>query len=144
MIVVVRGMLTSNTQHYDFRIKGIITYSKIKLRALLLKFRCSDPSEFNSYASAICCNSCDGGWVIPVEPLDLKVSWQCDKCKGYLSIDQVIQMDNNLVSELQRVNKKSVENMEKFHKVYEKFLHPSHVFLMQLKQWLFEGKYFPK
>ena len=53
-------------------------------------------------------------------------------------------MDNNLVSELQRVNKKSVENMEKFHKVYEKFLHPSHVFLMQLKQWLFEGKCFPK
>ena len=67
-------------------------------------------------------------------------SWQCDKCKGFLPIDQVIKLDNSLVGELQRVNKKSLDNLEKFHKVYEKLLHPSHAFLMQLKQWLFEGK----
>ena len=94
----------------------------------------------NSYASAIRCTLCPEGWLLPVDPLTTQASWQCDKCKGFLPIEQVIQVDNNLVGELQRVNKKSLDNLEKFHKVYEKLLHPSHAFLMQLKQWLFEGK----
>ena len=104
-------------------------------------FRCSDPTELGSYASGIQCNSCNQGWVVPVEPLQIQSSWQCEKCKGFLSIEQVIQLDNKLVEELQRVNRRSTENLEKFHRVYEKFLHPSHAFLMQLKQWLFEGKH---
>ena len=56
-------------------------------------------------------------------------------------MDQVIRMDNKLIEELHRVNRKSLDNLEKFHAVYEKLLHPSHAFLMQLKQWLFEGRY---
>ena len=57
--------------------------------------------------------------MLPVDPLTTESSWQCDKCKGFLPIDQVIKVDNNLVGELQRVNKKSLENLEKFHNAYE-------------------------
>ena len=43
-------------------------------------------------------------------------------------------LDNKLVDELRRVNKDSVDNLEKFHAAYSPFLHPNHAFLSQLKQ----------
>ena len=117
-----------------------IVISKLFNASFLLLFRCNDPTELESYASAIKCNACNQGWVLPFEPLNLKSSWQCESCKLFLSVDKAIQLDNRLVEELQRVNRKSLENLEKFHKTYQQVLHPSHAFLMQLKQWLFEGK----
>ena len=73
-----------------------------------------NPTEMNSYASALRCTLCPEGWLLPVDPLTTQASWQCDKCKGFLPIEQVIQVDNNLVGELQRLNKKSLDNLEKF------------------------------
>ena len=122
-------------------------YTTLQRRAILKRGkafdcdcpRCSDPTEFGSYSSGIRCSSCRQGWALSTNPLDMTSSWQCSNCQLCLGVNDVIALDNKLVEELRRVNKEKVANLEKFHKAYEPYLHPTHAFLMQLKQWMFEA-----
>ena len=118
-------------------------YYAIGTLQFLLRFfhfyRCSDPTELGSYASAVKCNSCHNGYVTPMNACITNSDWDCQNCKAVLSFIDAVALDNKLIEEQQRVNRQNLDNLEKFHKTYEQFLHPSHAFLMQLKQWLFEG-----
>ena len=45
------------------------------------------------------------------------------------------------MSELDKVNRDNADNVKKFVDVYSGHLHPSHVFLLQLKLWMFQGTF---
>ena len=66
---------------------------------------------------------------------------RCDSCEGAIDGETANALDRRLPLELTRVNQTSIANMEKFLAAYEKFLHPNHAFLCQLRQLLCEGGY---
>ena len=66
--------------------------------------------------------------------------WRCDSCVGAIDGVTAVALDRQLPLELSRVNQASIANMEKFLATYEKFLHPNHAFLCQLRQLLCEGE----
>lgn len=43
--------------------------------------RCSDPSEANTFFSAIKCSNCAAGYLLPTDPLDLDAKWGCVNTK---------------------------------------------------------------
>lgn len=102
--------------------------------------RCCDPTELGSYASAVKCKSCDKGWLLSSNPLVVTgAPLQCNNCPFSIETANVVQMDNKLTQELNKINRDSLDNIDKFLTVYSNHLHPNHSFLLQLKQWLLEG-----
>ena len=71
----------------------------------------------------------------------LNLIYRCDSCEGAIDGETANALDRRLPIELTRVNQTSIANMEKFLATYEKFLHPNHAFLCQLRQLLCEGGY---
>lgn len=51
--------------------------------------RCNDPTEFGSNLSAILCQNCNGGKVLPKKPLNPTMAWSCGDCQAEVSVDQV-------------------------------------------------------
>ena len=82
-------------------------------------YRCSDPTELGSYASAVKCNSCHNGYVTPMNACITNSDWDCQNCKAVLSFIDAVALDNKLIEEQQRVNRQNLDNLEKFHKTYE-------------------------
>ncbi|CAH1400342.1 unnamed protein product [Nezara viridula] len=42
--------------------------------------RCSDNTEFNTFTSAVKCEKCQNGYLLPTNPLDDSSDWKCDIC----------------------------------------------------------------
>uniref|UniRef100_A0A0K2V828 SET domain-containing protein n=1 Tax=Lepeophtheirus salmonis TaxID=72036 RepID=A0A0K2V828_LEPSM len=101
--------------------------------------RCSDPLELGSFSSGIKCVYCSKGYFLAQNPLKRDSEWTCTECSSMIESEKAILMDESLVNELNKVNKNSIQNLEKFLKTYEPLLHPRHVFILQIKQFLIEG-----
>ncbi|KAJ8973701.1 hypothetical protein NQ317_000753 [Molorchus minor] len=74
--------------------------------------RCSDPTEFGTYMTAIYCKECKGK-VIPINPLKSESNWKCEECKTIVTGTQVGELMSVLgsilngcdrvVSDIQRI-----------------------------------------
>lgn len=61
--------------------------------------RCSDPTELETYFSALKCagdvnTKCEGGVQLPKDPLDKNTDWACNKCPMVINGEQV-SLENN-------------------------------------------------
>ena len=65
--------------------------------------------------------------------------WSCDTCQVTIPGKESMEFDNSLSKEGRKVNRSSLEHIEKFINVYSKLLSQNHVFLLQLKVWMLEG-----
>lgn len=95
--------------------------------------RCKDPTEMKTFASAVNCSSCSGGICIPTDPLVNTSDWHCMKCNQKLLASQVIPIINKARNSLETLNKKSVEECEKFLIEFGAVLPHSSVFMIDVK-----------
>eukprot|EP00095_Tigriopus_kingsejongensis_P005975 maker-scaffold48_size466083-snap-gene-1.24 protein:Tk05975 transcript:maker-scaffold48_size466083-snap-gene-1.24-mRNA-1 annotation:"hypothetical protein AND_003680" len=105
--------------------------------------RCSDSTEFGSFASALKCQSsrCDG-FLIPQNSLELESSWECQSCQAVLQSSVTLPLDMKLVAEAQKLEMASsggIKCYQRFLAAYAPYLHPNHAFLCYLKQKLCES-----
>ncbi|CAB4061520.1 RNF144 [Lepeophtheirus salmonis] len=102
--------------------------------------RCKDSTERGSYVSAIYCDSCYGGLMLPKEPLDYESPWICDKCHALHNVSEIISLVQSLETELNDVAKnKTYDKYEDFIDKYsETLLHSSHYLLMTAKRNLIQ------
>ena len=49
--------------------------------------RCTDPTELGTMVSAVLCEACEEGYLLPKDPLDAYSEWPCSKCDFYLEVD---------------------------------------------------------
>ena len=54
--------------------------------------RCSDPSEFGSNLSALLCEDCKGGTVLPKNPLVPEDPWVCLSCESVMTVENVSEI----------------------------------------------------
>jgi len=74
--------------------------------------RCLDPTELNSFCSALMCSSCKTGKVLPLDPLDINSNWKCIDCEKLVKSEQIgVQLDD-LMSKLEQCE--TVSDMEKY------------------------------
>ena len=96
--------------------------------------RCKDPTEFNSFSSAVLC-SCSGT-VIAEDPLDLtkEAQWKCQECSNTIPALTVACQEKDVIMDLNGIQKDDVSGLEDFLSRYRKILHPSHAAMMEVGQ----------
>jgi hypothetical protein len=97
--------------------------------------RCSDPTEFSSYSSALKCQKCvpSDGLVISLNPLDNMSDWKCNKCELLVSGQDYIKMIATIRQNTDTLNRKSPDDCERFLINFENLLPKQSVFLVDVK-----------
>lgn len=106
--------------------------------------RCSDPTELESYLSALRCIGTDeeqcGGVQLADDPLNDNTEWSCSKCKVKLSNAEVCFLVNGIGEELDNVqlSNPTVRELDALLNKMMTFLHPNHYHVYALKHSLIQ------
>uniref|UniRef100_A0A182XA70 MYND-type domain-containing protein n=1 Tax=Anopheles quadriannulatus TaxID=34691 RepID=A0A182XA70_ANOQN len=106
--------------------------------------RCSDPTEFGTFFSALRCmgieNEPCGGFQLPINPLAEDSDWKCNRCPVQITHDQVNFLMSKIGEEVDDVmsRKSSVKEFENLIHKLQNFLHPNHFHLQTLKHSLIQ------
>uniref|UniRef100_V5G4W8 Protein msta, isoform B n=1 Tax=Anoplophora glabripennis TaxID=217634 RepID=V5G4W8_ANOGL len=106
--------------------------------------RCCDPTELGSYLSALRCIGTDeepcGGTQLPIDPLDDKTEWACDKCDVKLTNAEVCFLVNGIGEEVDNVQlaNPTVRELDSLLNKMLTFLHPNHYHVYAVKHSLIQ------
>ena len=112
--------------------------------------RCTDPTELGTMVSAVLCEACEEGYLLPRDPLDAYSEWPCSKCDFYLEVavstnhsTQSLRSQYFQVPDLERKidqleeelnflsSKKDLRRLENFiQELSSTVLHPHHYLLL--------------
>lgn len=105
--------------------------------------RCKDPTEFETYFSALKCLSCEAGYLLPEDPLDLEAKWVCvnrKKCKGkvYSSYSELKPLLNKIKREVHSIqNQASLSTIQQLESVLfknqRKTVHMNHWLMLEVE-----------
>jgi len=103
--------------------------------------RCADPTEFGSMLSAILCQDCEIGCVLPQEPLVPDYPWKCQDCGLSVDVDRVseVLMEADEAIKMNKGNKEQydiVQHYEKYLYDQSKHLHWQNYILINAKMKL--------
>ncbi|XP_057378366.1 SET domain-containing protein SmydA-8-like [Daphnia carinata] len=99
--------------------------------------RCSDPTECSTYLSALRCQKCPTGFVLPIRPLEEKETpWQCSQCSYKLTAVVVNRVVDKLKEEFEAIGPNEVEKFEGFLKRHATLVHPNHFLFTSARQSL--------
>lgn len=94
--------------------------------------RCRDPSECGSRVSAIKCEACLTGDLLPIESLDPESMWKCGRCGHTVSVSFVEALVDSIEEELDLIA--NVGDFDKYLEFIESYsdivLHPHHYLIM--------------
>lgn len=102
--------------------------------------RCSDPTEFGTYAGSIYCSQCrqedvtdECPKIISTNPLDENAVWKCQKCEHELTAKQMVWGNDVLKNEIRQIDKDRPDYFEKFLVKYEDTLHTKNYHVLEVK-----------
>jgi len=88
--------------------------------------RCCDPTECQTYLSALKCQKCSEGNVLPMKPLDHCSDWKCDHCSHRLTYFEVDLTIFKLQFAYKTMDHNDVESIESFMQSFSSLVHPNH------------------
>ncbi|XP_066261854.1 SET domain-containing protein SmydA-8-like [Euwallacea similis] len=107
--------------------------------------RCADPTEFETYFSALICLGTEDdpckGIQLPTNPLDANTFWICNKCGIKLPNKEIGDFVEHLSKEVSKETEKkpNMEELEEFLGKLEVFLHPNHHLVYSIKHILVQS-----
>ena len=98
--------------------------------------RCQDPTEMETFVSALICEVCEDDFLLPTEPLDYMSTWTCGSCDFFLSATDAEAKVDAIEDELSlATTKRDLKAIETFVQYYSgKILHSNHYLLMLAKR----------
>lgn len=106
--------------------------------------RCKDPTEFQTYFSALKClgakDKCSG-YHLPTNPTDPDCEWACSECDMLLSNHQVFEFMQNVENDVETIlanDKTTIPEIESVINKLSSFLHPNHYHNFALKHNLMQ------
>lgn len=106
--------------------------------------RCSDPTELDTYLSALRCLGTEGnkcnGIQLPIDPTDDKTEWACDQCDVKVANVDVAYLVNQIGDEVDHVQIASptVRDLSALLEKILTFLHPNHYHAYSIKHSLIQ------
>ncbi|GAB0100694.1 SET domain-containing protein [Sergentomyia squamirostris] len=95
--------------------------------------RCTDPTEFETYSSALACPKCTKGIVLATQPLDQTAPWKCRGCSYTVTAKSMNVLVDRIFEEQESLDVNSVEELEGFLDKYRNVLHPNHYLSISAK-----------
>jgi len=100
--------------------------------------RCQDNTEGGTFLSAIVCNACGVGPLLPQHPLDPQSPWTCQTCEAGISHEEqetLLQRSLQIINSFPKENLTSNQLEEMIFQL-SKILSPSHWLMMEIQQKL--------
>ena len=91
--------------------------------------RCRDPTELDSYMSAMKCSDCENGNLLPLNPMEIETcQWSCDQCQHQQSSESIKDYVGNCDESLSDPNGNTltIARYEKMLQEFSQRLHPNH------------------
>ena len=102
--------------------------------------RCSDPTECETYLSALKCSKCPVGSLLSTDPFDTNADWICDACQNTIMatmVEDVNRQVTEVISLLEAAPDLKVDQCEMFVLMHSRFLHEHHASMLDIKHtWL--------
>ncbi|XP_038113479.1 SET domain-containing protein SmydA-8 [Culex quinquefasciatus] len=101
--------------------------------------RCSDPSEFGTYFSAMKCSGFNkelncGGMLMPEnEKSWSEGKWVCNKCHGTVETPKILNMVNRCKMDFEAMEKTNEQHCNKYIQHYSRWLSPNHHYIVDVK-----------
>ncbi|XP_971538.2 SET domain-containing protein SmydA-8 [Tribolium castaneum] len=96
--------------------------------------RCTDPTEFGTYLSAVNCSVCgDGSKVTSSDPLNCEADWFCENCGFAITGSDMLWGNEVLQKEINHLNKDNPNSLEEFLERYAEVLHGRNSYCLQVK-----------
>ena len=89
--------------------------------------RCTDPTEFATYSSALICPKCNNdGLILSTNPLSETATWQCNNCSYVVTGQSMLRLVDTVFRELDDIDSNNAEGFEEFLSKYRNVLHKNH------------------
>ncbi|XP_015595614.1 protein msta isoform X2 [Cephus cinctus] len=105
--------------------------------------RCSDPTEFGTYAGSIKCSECSG-FICSTNPLDCIADWKCNNCGEITLANEMTWNDEVIRSEIRSLELTDPNELEGFLERYKNTLHETNSHVIEVKYaltQLYSGEY---
>jgi len=101
--------------------------------------RCVDPTEFGTFVSALKCNSCNEGLVLPHSSEEGSV-WRCRFCSNPYEEEMVVESIEKLEEQLEKISNSgpAIEKYEEFIKGNSKILAMKHYLILSAQRNIVE------
>lgn len=76
--------------------------------------RCTDPTEFQTFTSALRCPKCKDGIILSRDPLDQDAIWSCTRCTYHLTGKIIDVLMDRIYGELDALDIHDVDGLEEF------------------------------
>jgi len=96
--------------------------------------RCKDPSEMGTNMSALRCDKCSTGLLLPRDALDYDSIWDCSSCDQSWEVDRVSGLVDKLEDDINKIDSNSIPALEEAIYVYgeKTALHQNHYLVLEL------------
>jgi len=96
--------------------------------------RCLDPTECETFISAIKCPECEGNMIQETQILssELDADWHCDKCKHHMPHKKVVAVEAMIGQMLRLINKNSTQHLEGAARKFNRLLTSGHYILQEI------------
>jgi hypothetical protein len=100
--------------------------------------RCTDPTETNTYLSALRCMKCTVGHYLVVDPLQETSPWCCEDCGAEVPSDLTVEVNNRVSTTIKEMEENGLDpdSCEKFLLIHSRMLHPQHAHMLDVKHSL--------
>lgn len=101
--------------------------------------RCSDPTEGNTFVSAIKCFHCEAKYMLPEESTNPESLWRCRGCDCVQPVTKIVLFLNCIeesYDEIKRLDlprEREIKKLELFVKLHEGLLHKNHYVLQEIR-----------
>ncbi|XP_064097941.1 SET domain-containing protein SmydA-8-like [Macrobrachium nipponense] len=100
--------------------------------------RCRDPTELNTYFSALICRKCSK-IMLPIDPLSEYAPWTCAECSNEMSIEEALRTTLSLGAAVEiALTTPTIETLEALQSEWLPRVHPNHYHLHAVKHSLLQ------
>jgi len=96
--------------------------------------RCLDPTEFGSMMSAVKCELCEAGYLLPRLPTVIGSPWRCDGCGKVVGVSLVQSKLKGVLDVIAENRQEDNQSLLKVISLLEKSLHPNHYLILGIKE----------
>jgi len=133
--------IVTNYHHYHYQFYGT-PYRRADLKNTwsfeCLCSRCKDPTEYGSYVSAMLCEQCNHGYILPSKAMDFKSTWKCDHCSAEFPHDLISTKLAKYESAIEDIKASEPKEFEVLLRKMSNTLHENHYWILDVKRRLID------
>jgi len=133
--------IVTNYHHYHYQFYGT-PYRRTDLKSTwtfeCICKRCQDPTENGTYVSAVICDTCKDGRLLPIKPLNFSSDYACDNCPAEYRHELINAKLAKYEQNIEDIKSSEPEEFEKLLTKMSLIFHENHYWILDVKRRLID------